>query len=94
MIGLFCIAGRLEDSLLGGSSSKRNADTLGLGSGKRSGITWNNFSGHHAFTTGRGRGGGGEAAAPYMGKSRPKGPSQTLKVGGEGRNEMKRQRMN
>lgn len=87
MIGLFCIAGRLEDSLLGGSSSKRNADTLGLGSGKRSGITWNNFSGHHAFTTGRGRGGGGEAAAPYMGKSRPKGPSHTLKVGGGRRKE-------
>lgn len=89
IIELFCVAGRLEDSLLGGGgggSSKRNADTLGLGTGKRSGIMWNNFSGHHAFTTGRGRGGGGgaagEEAAPYMGKSRPKGPSQTLKVGG------------
>lgn len=83
-------SGRLEDSLLGGGgSSKRNADTLGLGTGKRSGIMWNNFSGHHAFTTGRGgrsSGGGGNNAdaGPFMatsGKSgRPKGPSQTLKV--------------
>ena len=83
-------AGRLEDSLLGG---KRNADTLGLGTGKRSGMMWNNFSGHHAFTTGRGGGGGGSGrgndSVPFMsaaGKSsggasgRPKGPSQTLKV--------------
>lgn len=81
----------MEDSLLGG---KRNADTLGLGTGKRSGIMWNNFSGHHAFTTGRGGSGvggsggrGHEAAAPFMtsggggsGKNRPKGPSHTLKV--------------
>lgn len=88
--------GRLEDSLLGGGSgsSKRNADTLGLGSGKRSGIMWNNFSGHHAFTTGRQR--SNEPAMPFMGagggggvmggvgaskSGRPKGPSQTLKVG-------------
>lgn len=83
-------AGRLEDSLLGGGG-KRNADTLGLGTGKRSGIMWNNFSGHHAFTTGRGSRSGNEsvpfmssssaAAAAVASKSgRPKGPSQTLKV--------------
>lgn len=82
MSNLSLIAGRLEDSL----QSKRNADTLGLGTGKRSGITWNNFSGHHAFTTGR----GGRSNEPFMssgtgavassGKGRPKVPSQTLKV--------------
>lgn len=84
-----------------GGGSKRNADTLGLGTGKRSGIMWNNFSGQHAFTTGRGgvgsrsaggRGGGvgtndGSSAGANMSSSggggknsRPRGPSQTLKV--------------
>lgn len=82
---LSLIPGRLEDSL----QSKRNADTLGLGTGKRSGITWNNFSGHHAFTTGRGSR-SNESSVPFMssgtgavassGKGRPKVPSQTLKV--------------
>lgn len=43
--------------------------------GKRN-VIWNNFSSHHAFTTGRQR-----SEAGFGGKGRPKGPSQTLKVG-------------
>lgn len=71
---LFYYPGRLEDGLLGGGgSSKRNADTLGMGTGKRSGIMWNNFSGHHAFTTGRGGGigvgGRGNDSVPFMSSS-------------------------
>lgn len=45
--------------------------------GKRN-VIWNNFSSHHAFTTGRSR--QTHDINSFGGKVRPKGPSQTLKV--------------
>lgn len=43
----------------------------------RRNILWNNFSSHHAFTTGRHQ---RQTDSNFGNKIRPKGPSQTLKV--------------
>lgn len=43
----------------------------------RRNILWNNFSSHHAFTTGRHQ---RQNDPNFVNKIRPKGPSQTLKV--------------
>lgn len=64
-------AGWLDDALfISRDIDKRDREMAG----KRN-VIWNNFSSHHAFTTGRQR-----SEAGFGGKGRPKGPSQTLKV--------------
>lgn len=73
--------GWLDDALFiqreaekrGGSSS---AGLSGECDNRRN-VLWNNFSSHHAFTTGRQPRPGD---ANFGSKVRPKGPSQTLKV--------------
>lgn len=73
--------GWLDDGLfIQRDADKRGGSSSGIGGGEcdnRRNIIWNNFSSHHAFTTGRQP----RPTDPnFGGKVRPKGPSQTLKV--------------
>lgn len=67
---------------IGSSSGVGISGIAGLSSGSmekegRRNILWNNFSSHHAFTTGRHP---RQNDSSFGNKIRPKGPSQTLKV--------------
>lgn len=67
----FFVVGWLDDQLF----ISRDGDKADVRGSVRRNVVWNNFSGNHAFTTGRQRNDNS-----FGNKIRPKGPSQTLKV--------------
>lgn len=64
--------GWLDDALF----ISRDIDKRDHEMGSKRNVVWNNFSSHHAFTTGRRQ----NETNSFGNKVRPKGPSQTLKV--------------
>ncbi|KAL5277723.1 RhoGAPp190 family protein [Megaselia abdita] len=67
--------GWLDDQLF----ISRDGDKADVRGSVRRNVVWNNFSGNHAFTTGRQR----NNDSSFGNKIRPKGPSQTLKQPGK-----------
>ncbi|KAL5277716.1 RhoGAPp190 family protein [Megaselia abdita] len=68
-------SGWLDDQLF----ISRDGDKADVRGSVRRNVVWNNFSGNHAFTTGRQR----NNDSSFGNKIRPKGPSQTLKQPGK-----------